>query len=244
MKRAIVVLALAVTMLFGTMLPAKAAPAAILTTQQTTQACEPVDPIVSPGQTSAHPHKFYGAGSAANPVTPFTDTSAEFRQLPSVWTRTSNHSGFWVPCLFKNGVPVPPSSIAGLFYYQLQSNAQVPPENMKGVTQEVGYRCGFGGGTVTNLPPASCGSGEFVISGFFRGDRDFGVSNFGNIRFFLRFNMPYGAGDVITLGTPQGAVPLDAVHADYIFAHDRVKFQNFINQCAGVGCGRDPAVLA
>jgi hypothetical protein len=254
MKRLFIVLSLFVAVTTGFAIdadPAEAAPAAILTVSQTTQACERVDPIVSPGTASAHPHKFYGAGSAAQPVTSNTTTSAQFRALPSTWTRASNHSGFWIPCLYEDGVLVPPSTKAGLFYYQpVSGTEQVPPENTKGVTHEVGYRCGFGGGTVTNLPPATCPSGEFVISGFFRASRDLGLSvPYPTIRFFLRFNTGPTLGR-LTLGTPAGGEPgamtMDDIHADYFFAHDRAKFQAFLNQCVipGASCGTDPAVLA
>ena len=251
-KALVVSLAAAVTMAGPLALEAVAAPAGILTTGATTQPCTAVDPIVSPGQPSGHPHKFYGAGSAQQPVTANTVTSDGFRSLPSTWTRSSNHTGFWIPCLYLNGQLVPVSSIPGLFYYQpVSGTEQLPPDNTAGVTQEVGWRCGFGGGTITNLPPASCPSGELVISGFFRASRDFGLSTpFPTIRFFLRFRAVYGAGDRLTLGTPSGtgagSVALDDVHADYFFAHDRVEFQQFLDQCVipGRACGRDPAVIA
>jgi hypothetical protein len=247
-RRTIVALAVAFAAVAGPLAPtALAAPAAILTVSRTSQGCDHVDPIVAPGGASMHGHQFYGAGSLAQPVTPTTDTSAKFRALPSTWTRTSNHSGFWIPCLFEDGQLVPPSRIAGLFYYQSVSGTeQLPPDGTSGVTQEVGYRCGFGGGAVYDLPPATCPSGEFNITGFFRAARDFHLTQpYPQIRFFIRFNTGPTLGR-LTLGSPTGEIPLDAVHADYFFGHDRTKFQAFLNQCVipGVACGRDPAVLA
>jgi hypothetical protein len=242
MKR--LVLALALVAFLAS--PAFAAPAAIFTASSTGQRAF-VDPIVSPGQSSSHEHCFYGAGPT---VTPDTDTSAEFRALPTTWVETDNHTGVWIPCLYEDGQPVPPRSDKhGLFYYQpVSGTEQVPPDNTAGVTNEVGYRCGFGGGTVTNLPPSSCSSGEFVISGFFRAGRDFGLTApFPTIRFFLRFNTGPTLGR-ITLGSPDGGLPgavtPDDIHADYFWAWDRAAFQRFLNQCVipGNACGTNPSV--
>jgi Domain of unknown function (DUF1996) len=224
---------------------AYAAPAAIFTNRVTGQRAF-VDPVVSPGQPSSHEHSFYGAGPT---VTPDTDTSDEFRALPTTWVETDNHTGFWIPTLYEDGQPVPPSTKHGLFYYQpVSGTEQVPPEGTKGVTHEVGYRCGFGGGTITNLPPSSCSSGEFVISGFFRASRDFGLTQpFPKIRFFLRFNTGPTLGR-LTIGSPDGGLPgavtMDDIHADYFFGWDRAAFERFLVRCVrpGTACGTDPNV--
>jgi hypothetical protein len=245
MKRLVRAVLVAVFMV-GMALPALAAPAAIFTNRVTGQRAY-VDPIVSPGQQSSHEHCFYGAGPT---VTPDTDTSAEFRALPTTWVETDNRTGVWIPCLYEDGQPVPPATTKhGLFYYQpVSGTEQVPPENTAGVTHEVGYRCGFGGGTITNLPPSSCSSGEFVISGFFRASRDFGLTQpFPTIRFFLRFNTGPSLGR-LTIGSPNGglsgAMTMDDIHADYFFGWDRAAFQRFLNNCVipGNACGTDPSV--
>jgi hypothetical protein len=230
--------------LLVTALPAHAAPAAIFTAQSTGQRAF-IDPIVSPGQPSPHEHCFYGAVGVAQ-----TETSASLRAKPTTWVETDNHTGVWIPCLYEDGQPIPPAtSKNALFYYQpVSGTEQVPPDNTAGVTDEVGYRCGFGGGTVTNLPPSSCSSGEFVISGIFRASRDFGLSEpFPTIRFFLRFNTGPTLGR-LTIGSPDGGLPgamtMDNIHADYFWAWDPAAFQRFLNQCVipGNACGTNPNV--
>jgi hypothetical protein len=232
--------------------PALAAPAAILTANHDGLACRRVDPIVTPGGESAHGHSFYGVRG----VTADTRTSASLRALPSTWVRASNHSAFWVPCVYetRDGVTrllTPLGTKHILAYYQLRSTTKAPPpEDTAGVSHEMGYRCTIGGGSVSDTPPAWTDN-EFVLGGFMRGERDLGLS--GNtvfdVRVFIRLDRgrtgPLGT---ITLGAPPGGAthPVNDLHFDYIWAHDRAKFQAFINQCAppAGACGTNPAVLA
>jgi hypothetical protein len=228
---------------------ALAAPAAILTAGHDGGECRRVDPIVSPGGVSAHGHSFYGVRG----VTPDTRTSASLRALPSTWVRASNHSAFWIPCIYEtvNGVTrqLTPASVPILAYYQLRSDTVVPPENTAGVSHEMGFRCTTGGGTVHDLPQPCTGT-DFVVSGFMRGARDLGLPAAGDfdIRVFIRLKRTAGPAGLITCGAPPGGAthPCGDMHFDYIFAHDRAKFQAFITQCAPPkpACGTDPQVLA
>lgn len=151
--------------------PALAAPSGIFTADFA-DGQRRVDPIVSPGGQSAHEHCFYGVRGITH-----TETSASLRLRPSTWVVQSNHSAFWIPCVYEDGrLMTPATSKHILAYYQpVSGTEQVPPENTAGVSTEMGYRCGTGGGTVTDLPPGSCPAGTpIVVSGFMRGDRDRG----------------------------------------------------------------------
>lgn len=249
MKRLVVFAVLAAFLMLTGI--AYAAPAAILTSNFA-DGPRRVDPIVTPGGESAHEHNFYGVRG----ITPDTRTSASLRALPSTWARLSNHSAFWVPALYEDGRMMTPATTKHfLAYYQLKSTTrQAPPEDTAGVSHEMGYRCGTGGGTVTDLPPATCPAGTpIVMSGFMRGVRDLGLSGptVFDIRVFIRLSRGARGGPLgnITLGGPGGTGhehPLNDAHFDYIWAHDRAKFQAFIDQCAPPrgACGTNPAVLA
>lgn len=221
-----------------------AAPAGLFTATVTGQR-DFVDPIVSPGTRSAHEHCFYGAVGVET-----VETSADLRSKPTTWVQQANHSGFWIPCVYEDGRLLPTNTTKPLlFYYQsVNGTERVPPENTAGVTHEVGYRCGNGGGTVTPLPPANCSSGEFNVVGFFRAPRDLGLTEpFPQIRFFVRLNSGPTLGR-ITLGGPvagvDGATGPETIHADYFWAWDRAAFQRFLDRCVipAVACGQNPAV--
>ena len=242
-QKVVITLAAAMVAVFATM--ALAAPAAIFTARPTGQRAF-VDPVVAPGMRSSHEHCFYGAVGVD-----MTETSASLRAKPTTWVEQSNHSGFWIPCIYEDGRLLPVKSTKPLlFYYQpVAGTEMVPPENTKGVTQEVGYRCGFGGGTVTNLPPVTCDSGDLSVVGFFRAPRDLGLTQpFPQIRFFARFDIGPGRVGNITVGGPvagvNGAMGPDTIHADYFWAWDRAAFENFLARCVrpGAACGTDPSV--
>ena len=226
-----------------------AAPAGILVSQHDRGPCRRVDPIVSFGEQSEHEHTFYGVQG----ITATTRSSASLRALTSTWNRASNHSAFWTTCVYDHGVLMTPySSKPLLAYYQFTSNTrQAPPEGTAGVSFEMGYRCDIGGGTVFDLPPASCSGNTLVLVGHMRGVRDLGLSGptVFNIRVFIRLQRPRTGPLSITIGGPPGSstvIPNGDIHFDYIWAHDRAKFQAFIDQCAPprTPCGTDPAVLA
>ena len=225
-----------------------AAPAAIFTASFA-DGPRRVDPIVSPGGQSAHEHCFYGVRGVTN-----TETSASLRAKPSTWVEQDNHSAFWIPCVYEDGRLLTPATSKHLLaYYQSVSGTErVPPENTAGVSHEMGYRCGTGGGTITNLPPASCPAGTpIVVSGFMRGARDLGLSEpFPNIRVFIRLSRGARGGALgnVTVGGPavgvNGGAVADTIHFDYFWAWDRAAFQRFLNQCVipGTGCGTNPDV--
>jgi hypothetical protein len=230
--------------LLGTATVAYAAPAAIFTASSTGQR-DFIDPIVSPGQRSAHEHCFYGAV----PVH-MTETSEELRGHGTTWVETDNHSAIWIPCVYENGNLLGPYSAKHLLaYYKSGPGTEcVPPENMAGVTHEYGYRGQTGGGSFSPNPPASTSQGVLVINLMFRGSRDFGVSCFPTIEVFIRLNVGSGAVGNITLGGPvagvDGAAGPTTMHGDYFWAWDRAAFERFLNQCVrpGVACGTDPNV--
>lgn len=244
LKRTILALLFSLSLVSLIAKPAQAAPAAIFTASSTGQRGF-IDPIVSPGVRSAHEHCFYGAIGVGT-----VETSTSLRMKSTTWVTQNNHSGFWIPCLYEEGRLLPVRTTKPLlFYYQpVSGTEQVPPDDTAGVTHEVGYRCGFGGGTVTPLPPTTCPSGEFVVSGFFRASRDLGLTQpFPQIRFFIRFNTGPTLGR-ITLGGPvagvDGARGPETIHADYLWAWDRDVFERFLTKCVrpGIACGTDPVI--
>lgn len=242
-------LVLATGWMWGTVMVevAHAAPAAIIISDETGQ-FERVDPVVSPGAVSAHEHHFWGAGTPADPVTPNTDTSAEFRALPSNWGTHGNFSGMWTMSLFLNGERVRQGSQHGtLAYYQgVRGTEQVPPENTMGVSHECGWRAQTGGGSVTDSPPARSDTGFLVLKCTIRGGRDLGLSQpFPNITTYTRYKVPVGSLAGLTCGGPAGSSythPCSDGHIDYVWAWDRLVFQKFLDQCVipGNACGRDP----
>lgn len=152
---------------------ALAAPAGIFTATATGQVAY-VDPVVSPGETSAHEHVFFGA----HPVH-LTETSAELRTHATTFVIQENHSAFWMPSVQNFGVTLSPATTKpGLVYYICRHNSTICasinwfPEDFGVVEGNAnattasqnptfrnglsGWRCGIGGGTVTPNPPATC----------------------------------------------------------------------------------------
>lgn len=163
-----------------------ARPGAIFSGQFTGQRAN-IDPIVSPGGTSAHEHTFYGAVGVDS-----TETSAELRAKPTTWAETSNHTATWLPTVKEDGVVLKPGTTSSgggkhvLIYYRcvfsssVCASMQAFPEDTRiiegnaNATSEAtnpafqgglgGFRCGTGGGTFYPRPPATCDSGVLVIS--------------------------------------------------------------------------------
>jgi uncharacterized protein DUF1996 len=187
MKRSLVGLALVVLASLTFTTPAYAAsPGAIFSCQATGQVGR-VDPIVSPGVTSAHDHQFYGAFNVQT-----TETSADLRTHATSCVETGNHSAFWMPTVQEDGVTLRPGTTAtgggkhALIYYRCRhsasvcANMQTFPEDfafVEGNSHAIsaadnpafdgglgGYRCGTGGGTFTPTPPTTCSSGVLVVS--------------------------------------------------------------------------------
>jgi hypothetical protein len=222
--------------------PASAAPAGIFTGDSTGQR-DFVDPIVSPGQRSAHEHCFYGAVPIHT-----VETSAELRTHATTFDVATKHTGVWIPCVYENGVLLTQFSQHGiLLYYKSISGPEcVPPEDMAGVSREYGYRGQTGGGSFGLDPPASSQDGALVIDIVWRGTRDFGVSCFPTIEGFIRLNVGAGPIGDITLGGPvagtDGATGHREMHADYFFGDDRAAFERFLAACVrpGIACGKNP----
>ena len=223
--------------------PALAAPAAIFTARSTGQR-DFVDPIVSPGQRSAHEHCFYGAVGVET-----VETSASLRAKPTTWANQNNHTAIWIPCVYEDGRLLGPYSAKHLlaYYKSIPGTECVPPEDTKGVTHEYGYRGQTGGGAFGPLPPASTSQGVLVVDLIFRGARDLGVACFPTVEVFIRLNVGSGPIGNITIGGPvagvDGATGPETMHGDYFFGWDRAAFQRFLDQCVipGVACGTDPA---
>jgi hypothetical protein len=244
MKRLTVALLTAV--LLGITTPASAAPAAIFTASSTGQRCH-IDPIVSPGATSAHEHCFYGAVGVE-----MTETSADLRTKPTTWVEQGNHTGIWIPCVYEDGVLVQPATSKHLLaYYQpVSCTEQVPPDDTAvGVTHEYGYRNTTGGGAFSPNVPASSSSGFLVISLFWRASRDFPTAGcFPTVHAYIRLAIGTGPIGTITLGGPvdgvDGAMGPMTMHGDYYWAWDRDVFQRFLDQCVipGKACGTNPAL--
>ena len=222
--------------------PALAAPAGIFTGDSTGQR-DFVDPIVFPGQRSAHEHCFFGSVPVHT-----VETSAELRTHATTWDVGTRHTAIWIPCVYENGQRLGQFSQHGIlaYYKSIAGTECVPPENMKGVTHEYGYRGTIGGGSFTPSPPSSSSDGALVVNLMFRGTRDFGVSCFPTVEIFIRLNVGSGPLGAITLGGPvagvDGAAGPATMHGDYFWAEDRAAFQRFLDACVipGRACGRNP----
>lgn len=240
------------------------APGAIFACQFTGQTAN-VDPIVSPGQVSEHPHIFYGA----HPVD-MTETSADLRTKPTTCAEPGNRSAYWMPQVKENGVVVPPGTSAHMLaYYKCKttpcSAVQPFPENFGMVQGNVnatspsqnpaftnglgGYRCGTGGGAFSPNPPTTCSSGIMVVSltfgdcivgGAVITDSTCAGTPVPRIQLYFRFNVGAGSVGNITIG---GHAPV-SLHADFFFGWDRTTFNNFLNECIRVNrdCGKNPSL--
>lgn len=245
-------LATLLCLLFVSLLPAtaQAAPAAIFTATSTGQRGH-IDPIVAPGAVSSHEHCFYGAENVAT-----TETSADLRTKPTTWAEPANHTGIWIPCVYEDGVLVPPLGTKHLlaYYKPVSCVEQVPPENSAGVTHEYGYRNTIGGGAFSLTPPASS-TGPLVVTLFWRADRDLrvngsttGVGCFPTVQAYIRLNVGSGPVGEITLGGPvngvDGALGPTTMHGDYLFGWSRDVFERFLANCVRVNkaCGTNPAL--
>lgn len=215
-------------------------------TAQSTGQHERVDPIVSPGQQSAHEHCFYGAV----PVTS-VETSDHLRGQGSTWkVPSTNHTAIWIPCPYEDGQRLIPSTTKHLlaYYKPISGTECVPPDNMAGVTQEGGWRRQTGGGSFSDAVPAGDGN-TIVASVTWRGARDFGVSCFPTVQAYIRFTRPHGGPlGTITIGGPRlgvdGALGAETLHGDYFFGWDRAAFERFLARCIrpGVQCATDAVI--
>jgi len=162
-------------------------PGAIFTCQATGQV-DAIDPIVAPGvYPSAHLHRFYGGGPVAT-----TETTADLRTKATTCAEPGNHSAFWTPVVYEDGVALTPGTTAAgggkhaLLYYRCVFAAavcaamQAFPDDTRLVEGNAhattvadnpafrrglgGYRCGTGGGTFSPTPPTTCPSGVLVLS--------------------------------------------------------------------------------
>lgn len=170
-------------------LPAQAlaAPGAVFSCQATGQIAA-IDPIVYPGvNPTPHLHQFYGAGPVKT-----RETSADLRSKPTTCAETANHTAFWMPVVYENGVALQPGTNAkgggtdALIYYRCRFAASICasmqgfPDDTRLVNGNVhamtagenpafrnglgGYRCGTGGGEFYAKPPTTCSSGVLVVS--------------------------------------------------------------------------------
>lgn len=226
---------------------AEGAPSGILTGDETSQACEHVDPIVSPGERSAHEHMFFGGGPVSR-----IETSADLRRKTTTMDVRSNFTAVWIPCVYEDGREVNQATRHGiLIYYRSVRGTEIAfPENFGSVSHRYGYRCGIGGGSFSSLPPASCSSGDLVIFIDFnvRANATDWDPRFANLRVFIRLDIGPGPVGNITLGGPvlgvDGATGPRHMHGDYFAAHDTGWYQRFLEQCLRPGrrCGRNPAL--
>jgi hypothetical protein len=250
--------ALALVALLST--PALAAPGAIFTAQHTGQVAN-VDPIVSPGIESAHPHIFYGA----NPVH-MTESSAELRTHPTTFFEGDNHSAVWMPTVEEDGIRLRPGTTANgggkhvLVYYRCRHSASVCsrmqpfPENFAHVEGNFnatstadnpvfqnglgGWRCGTGGGTFYPTPPTTCSSGVLVASATFgnclvNGALTDAVNTACTGQPVPRVQQYFRFWvGTGTVGTiTLGGNPAYTLHADYFFGWSQDGFERFLNLC-------------
>lgn len=224
---------------------AATAPGAIFTCNATGQYAR-VDPIVSEGTTSAHEHAFFGARGVET-----TETTADLRSKPTSCVETNNHTGYWMPSVYRNGVRLLPATSKHLLIYyrcKVSNCAQVPslPDDFhlvagnSGATTASanpvldpdlgGWRCGTGGGQFAATPPATC-SAKVLVAGV-----TFPSQNGLRIQMYFRWQLPSTDVGTITLGDI-GASPI-TLHADYFFGWDRAAFENFMDRCirASVAC--------
>ena len=140
------------------------------------------DMIVFPEQPGlAHLHDYAGAKTANAFSTPNSlEAGGTTCAMPS------DTSAYWLPRLFKNGVPLTPRAQGtknALFYYRKQgasgtfhiiprglkmivgnANATSPADNADLAARRIIFKCGPGSTTDLPAPPAQCGSGVMVVS--------------------------------------------------------------------------------
>lgn len=213
-------------------------PGAVFTCNATGQYAR-VDPIVSPGMQSAHEHVFYGAFPIEE-----TETTADLRSKPTTCIVAANHSGYWMPTVYRNGVRLLPATAKHLLiYYRCKirdcSLAEGFPDDFTEVAGNAhattadenpvlnpdlgGYRCTLGGGEFTPMPPDTCDS-EYLIATV-----TFPVVGGVRLQMYFRWQLPSSDVGDITLGAI-GASPL-TLHADYFFGWERDAFENFMDTC-------------
>lgn len=188
MRQRLLALVLGGVLVAATSPPALATnPGAIFTCSATGQVAD-VDPIVSPGTTSAHPHTFYGA----RPVSTI-ESSADLRTKATTCVESSNHSAYWLPEVRSNGVALRPGTTATgggkhlLAYYRCVFAASVcqsmrsfdddtrlvvgnaaassPAENPL-LGSRIVFKCGPGSGIDLPYPPAQCSSSGVLSISF------------------------------------------------------------------------------
>lgn len=211
-----------------------------------------VDPIVSPGAQSAHEHVFFG-----NRQVDTVETTESLRSTPTTCVEQSNHSAYWMPSVYRNGVALlPATSKHMLAYYRCRlkdcsqvpsfpddtklvfgnANATSPSENPALSAGLGGWRCGTGGGAFAPTPPATCSAQILVASVTFPP-----VDGL-RVQLYFRWKLPSSDVGTITLGAI-GAPPY-TLHADYFFGWERQAFENFMDRClrAFIDCKQNPAV--
>jgi hypothetical protein len=125
-----------------------------------------VDPIVSPGGTSAHMHDFF-----ANTTTDANSTYATLRAGGTTCSRPADAAAYWIPTVYwtAKGKTTTLQATQGLFYYRLGDkdpdvDVRPHPEGLKVVTDHgsgVNWRCV--GGTWSTSPPAQCKNSPLVL---------------------------------------------------------------------------------
>jgi hypothetical protein len=211
-----------------------------------------VDPIVSPGAQSAHEHAFFGA----NPIDT-VETTDDLRSKPTTCAVSANHSAYWMPTVYRDGVRLPPATARHLLvYYRCKvsncSAVQGFPDDFTAVAGNAhattaaenpvldpdlgGYRCELGGGQFSPRPPQTCSSGYLVVGVTF--PTRFGV----RLQMYFRWKLPSPDVGTITLGDI-GASPI-TLHADYYFGWERAAFENFLDECirSNRDCGKNPSI--
>jgi hypothetical protein len=242
--------------------PALAAAAgAIYTCQHDGLAARNVDPIVSPGVPSDHPHIFFGAVGVTE-----NEDEDSLRAKATRCVETANHSAYWIPVPEENGVElVPTTSKHFLGYYRCRHSAGVcanlasPPAEFEFVVGKAaatsaadnpvfnnglgGFRCGTGGGTFyPDRSGTTCDARLLVVS-----------TTGGNcILPDGSLSMAVNSGCTGAGGTPTfrlqgywrfrlldsqigtltiGGKPTYTLHSDYKFGWERPAFERFLDAC-------------
>jgi hypothetical protein len=270
-RRSLVVLALVAAVAVG-LVPAPpiesaraAASGSIYTCQWDGLASRRVDPIVTPGGESEHPHIFFGAVG----VTPNEDESS-LRAKPTRCVETANHSAYWIGAPAENGVElVPTTQHHFLGYYRCQhspsvcANLQAPPAEFEFVVGNAaatsaaanpvftnglgGFRCGTGGGTFrTSISGTTCDARVLVISTtggnciLPNGTLSMAVNTGctgagGQPTFRLQGYWRFRLLDAQIQTITLGGKPEHTLHSDYKFGWERGPFETFLEECIRAG---------